>query len=366
MKILLIVTVVFFTFIFNVSIMTSLQAFGDNMMSQYPSTMKLLIQSAPDQLNLIAPQDRQIHLKFFDPNTINPVGNVTFVMSVTKGNQTFLQNAFWTQSGSFTLNLKPGERYLWTANPDHDPMNGLYYSKGDQIDIETSYLTADVYHFSIQPVSVNQNYLTLQKIGGNFGTDLNLLNTYNETLAPNANITSSVNTLKISSPLKQFKSGIAAKDVKCKQGLELLMKSHDNMPACVKSTSTQRLLEQGWINPYNFNGEYRGKESISLSAYQGISHEIFNSNGTVVSDFTINVNINNFKPSNALLVLQVYYDDGILYKTVSVPSDMIQSDGLYKYYLIAVSDEHHPAPFRVVATYNSETATAYAPVFAHP
>jgi len=55
------------------------------------------------------------------------------------------------------------------------------------------------------------------------------------------------------SPLQQFKSGIAAKDVKCNEGLELLMKSHDNMPACVKSTSIQRLLGQGWINPYNFN-----------------------------------------------------------------------------------------------------------------
>ena len=168
------------------------------------------------------------------------------------------------------------------------------------------------------------------------------------------------------SPLKQFKSGIAAKDVKCETGLELLMKSHDNMPACVKSTSTQRLLEQGWINPYDFNGKYIGNESISLSAYHGISHEIFNNNGTVVSDFTINVIINNFKPSNALLVLQVYYDDGILYKTIHVPSDMIPSDGLYKYYLIAVSDEHHPAPFRVVATYKNETAIACAPVFAHP
>lgn len=172
--------------------------------------------------------------------------------------------------------------------------------------------------------------------------------------------------LIIESPLKQFVSGIAAKDVKCKQGLELLMKSHDNMPACVKSTSTQRLLEQGWINPYDFNGKYIGNESISISAYHGVSNETFYNNGTVVSDFTINVNINNFKPSNALLVLQVYYDDGILYKTVSVSSDKIQPDGFYKYRLIAVSDENHPAPFKVVATYGKETATTYAPVFAHP
>ena len=167
-------------------------------------------------------------------------------------------------------------------------------------------------------------------------------------------------------PLKQFKSGIAAKDVKCNEGLELLMKSHDNMPACVKSTSIQRLLGQGWINPYNFNGENIGKESVSLSAYQGVSNEAFYNNGTVASNFTIGVNINNFKPSNASLVLQVYYNDGILYKTVRVSSDLIQLDGFYKYHLIAVSDKNHPPPFKVVATYNNETAIAYAPVFAHP
>lgn len=71
-------------------------------------------------------------------------------------------------------------------------------------------------------------------------------------------------------------------------------------------------------------------------------------------------------PSNAPLVLQVYYNDGILYKTVNVSSDMITPDGSYKYHLIAVSDKNHPVPFKVVAIYNKETAVAYAPVFAHP
>lgn len=172
--------------------------------------------------------------------------------------------------------------------------------------------------------------------------------------------------LGLSSPLKQFKSGIKAEDVKCNTDFELVIKSTDDSPACVKSTSIQRLLGQGWINPYNFNGENISNESIILSAYQGASHEAFYNNGTVASDFAINVSINNFKPSNTPLILQVYYNDGTLYKTVTVSSHMIQPDGSYKYQLTAVSDENHPAPFKVVATYNNETAIAYAPVFAHP
>lgn len=48
------------------------------------------------------------------------------------------------------------------------------------------------------------------------------------------------------SPLKQFKSGIAANNVTCKQDLQLVIKSKDNFPACVKDTSIGRLVRQGW------------------------------------------------------------------------------------------------------------------------
>ena len=168
---------------------------------------------------------------------------------------------------------------------------------------------------------------------------------------------------KSESPLLQFKSGTPASDVKCNQGLQLIFKAEDGSPACVKPDTAQKLIERGWAWNY---ANVVGKESISLSAYQGVSNEAFYNNGTVASNFTIDVNINNFKPSNASLVLQVYYNDGTLYKTVSVPSGMIQLDGFYKYRLITVSDENHPVPFKVVATYNKETAITYAPVFAHP
>ncbi|MDE1767430.1 MAG: hypothetical protein KGI27_14325, partial [Thaumarchaeota archaeon] len=167
----------------------------------------------------------------------------------------------------------------------------------------------------------------------------------------------------VSLPLEQFKSGTPSLDVKCNDGLQLILKAEDASPACVKPDTAQILIERGWAWNY---ANVVGKESISLSAYQGVSDETFYNNGTVASNFTINVNINNFKPSNTSLVLQVYYNDGILYKTVSVPSGMIQPDGFYKYHLIAVSDENHPVPFKVVATYNNETTIAYAPVFVHP
>lgn len=49
------------------------------------------------------------------------------------------------------------------------------------------------------------------------------------------------------SPLKQFKSGVAAENVMCKENLQLVIKKFDGSPACVKPTSIQRLTTQGLI-----------------------------------------------------------------------------------------------------------------------
>ncbi|MDE1832671.1 MAG: hypothetical protein KGI02_09950 [Thaumarchaeota archaeon] len=55
----------------------------------------------------------------------------------------------------------------------------------------------------------------------------------------------------ILSPLKQFKSGIKAENVTCKEGFERLIKGENGHPVCVKPTSVTRLLQQGWITqPY--------------------------------------------------------------------------------------------------------------------
>ncbi|MDE1813085.1 MAG: hypothetical protein KGI05_00340 [Thaumarchaeota archaeon] len=48
------------------------------------------------------------------------------------------------------------------------------------------------------------------------------------------------------SPLKQFKSGIQAKNVTCTQGLELIFKFEDSSPACVRQQTAQTLVEHGW------------------------------------------------------------------------------------------------------------------------
>lgn len=50
----------------------------------------------------------------------------------------------------------------------------------------------------------------------------------------------------ISSPHMQFKSGITATDVKCQQGLQLVVKAEDGYPACVRHDTATKLLDRGW------------------------------------------------------------------------------------------------------------------------
>lgn len=48
------------------------------------------------------------------------------------------------------------------------------------------------------------------------------------------------------SPLKQFKSGITANDVKCNSGLWLVTKTEDGSPACVRPDTAYILIHHGW------------------------------------------------------------------------------------------------------------------------
>ena len=50
----------------------------------------------------------------------------------------------------------------------------------------------------------------------------------------------------IESPKKQMEKGVLSKDVVCNSGLVLILKASDNSAACVKQSTSIRLLQQGW------------------------------------------------------------------------------------------------------------------------
>ena len=47
-------------------------------------------------------------------------------------------------------------------------------------------------------------------------------------------------------PLKQIKNGIEPTNVTCTEGLELVLKQSNGNPACIKSSSVEKLISRGW------------------------------------------------------------------------------------------------------------------------
>ncbi len=62
-----------------------------------------------------------------------------------------------------------------------------------------------------------------------------------------------INTL---SPKKQLEFGVTPVDIICKEGLELIFKSSDNSPACVKPATAEKLIERGWAIGENGYGYF--------------------------------------------------------------------------------------------------------------
>lgn len=80
-----------------------------------------------------------------------------------------------------------------------------------------------------------------------------------------------VKTIDSLSPLKQFKSGIATKDISCNNELQLVIKAEDKYPACVKPSSIKKLVSLHWaLEPVNeltvekFKDTYKVGEKIDF------------------------------------------------------------------------------------------------------
>jgi len=57
---------------------------------------------------------------------------------------------------------------------------------------------------------------------------------------------SSKTTSKTPTPRQQITDGVLPDEIICKEGLQLIFKSRDNSPACVKPQTAEKLFERGW------------------------------------------------------------------------------------------------------------------------
>lgn len=206
------------------------------------------------------PLDRYVQLRFFDTKTNQTIQHVTFLLNISKNNQTILRDLFQTDSGFSSILIEPNETMSigkWSIYGDNEPILNAWISKNGTLKIGTPLFQNGLYHIhlELQSIDSSKKIFTLDKIpkfdswwtvdmNGNFQSYINLSNSTQESIM--INDTSTITKQPFLSPLKQFKSGILAKSIQCKQDLVLITKTSNNSPACVKPGTAQKLVKRGW------------------------------------------------------------------------------------------------------------------------
>src|SRR5437867_174158 len=121
-------------------------------------------------------------------------------------------------------------------------------------------------------------------------------------------------------PLKLFKLGMAVTDIKCKQDFQLVIKSEDNSPACVKLQTAEKLVARGWGYKSLSDIYTRNADPNILSQFQS---EIISSQKAIqiVQDYikeknltlSLNTNQNNVRIVTSLGYVQILPPNGYSY-----------------------------------------------------
>lgn len=121
--------------------------------------------------------------------------------------------------------LSPGENMTVTG-----PGTNVVYRA---VSAGTANATITFSYTDLRPHAANQSY-----VQDPTSVSESILFTIVPGAAPNAPV--------LLPPLAQVKSGTLAKDVKCEQGFQLLIRSEDGSPACVRPSTASILVERAW------------------------------------------------------------------------------------------------------------------------
>jgi len=120
-----------------------------------------------------------------------------------------------------------------------------------------SIVSFDVDKFNESYVKIASNYVKYLYITNGTNPDpWNSMSPYLENLAASIPTSLTENqSIKTKTsmflPLQQFKSGVKVNEIQCQAGLELVIKSSDNSPACIKPETSKILVKRGWAKLLN-------------------------------------------------------------------------------------------------------------------
>jgi hypothetical protein len=115
--------------------------------------------------------------------------------------------------------------------------------KGIPVDMIETGADTGIFYADISFTETKSSHLSLQVSKGDTITAL-----YQDSaiMTSEHNISSIRVEESVPTPKNQMENGILLDQVKCKEGLELIIKLSDSSPACVKPETKQKLIERGW------------------------------------------------------------------------------------------------------------------------
>lgn len=200
-------------------------------------------------------------LLYLKPIEAENTGNIMIVNpqvqpSVIKVGDTFVINATLVNNSTNAINVKNGCGGPFSVALDEHAKSEVKVCNWMAIqiilkpgqNITGSSLSSNIAYRAIEPgianATVTFSYI-VENNTSNLSFDNNATDISNSFVYAVSN-SSTPSIYGISSPLAQFRSGVIANNVTCKQGLELIFKAEDGSPACVEQQSVQVLVERGW------------------------------------------------------------------------------------------------------------------------
>jgi len=91
-----------------------------------------------------------------------------------------------------------------------------------------------------------QNATTLTMAQNSTNSSMIMSHQTNETLGVNETVYVTKNNIVTDPPLRQLKNGVSINDIKCIEGMQLILKKENGSPACVKPEDATALTQRGW------------------------------------------------------------------------------------------------------------------------
>ena len=117
----------------------------------------------------------------------------------------------------------------------------------------TSFLVCDTTVVMAQQYSTGTNHTMAQNatmtpvmVENSTNSSMIMSHKTNETLGVKESVSITKNKTAIATPLTQLKNGVSINDIKCIEGMQLILKKEDGSPACVKPDDATKLTERGW------------------------------------------------------------------------------------------------------------------------